>query len=223
MTTVARRLPLTVAALLMLCSSARADPLVVSRGTINIPSRFGSAEFTLEGEGFFLSAGVEQFVGELTCFPCGVGRLITIGGPLSGFQGGEPGTFNNVSYPALYFAGVMTVTSPPFPGSMLLQSLIVSEPFDFTAHISGFLTPNPDFSNEVPIFVENFVGRGTVTAQFHVQPVEPSIPLFIFANATFDFNAASPVPEPATIVLVGTGAAALLRRNWRRRYRHLRL
>jgi hypothetical protein len=38
-----------------------------------------------------------------------------------------------------------------------------------------------------------------------------------FALDNFTFNEASPVPEPASVVLLGTGAAALARRRYRRR------
>jgi PEP-CTERM motif-containing protein len=38
------------------------------------------------------------------------------------------------------------------------------------------------------------------------------------ADLWYDFDDAEPIPEPATIVLVGAGAAAMAARRWRSRF-----
>jgi hypothetical protein len=210
-----------VVALLMLSSSARADPFTVTGGTIRIPTAFGSATFALEGDGFSLSGHLPQFVGSLSCFPCSSATPITIHGPMSDITfGGLPGTFNNISYPALFFTGLLTVASPPFPGSMLLESPTVMVPFDFTGLLVGFHTAAEAFGPGVPIFTANLTGAGTVTANFSAVPVDPGgTPIFDLASATFDFNAVlpEPTPEPATLALFAMGGAGAVFLRRRRR------
>lgn len=221
MTRFGRRLPLVVVALLALSSPAAADPFVVTGGQIWIPATFGPAHFDLEGDGFSLVGSVEQFVGSLTCAPCSANDSIRIAGPLSDISfGGRPGTFNGVDYPAIFFTGVMTLSSPPFAGSMLLDSPTVMLPFEFTGLLSGFHSAAEAIGPGVPIFsIADFTGAGIVSATFSTIPVAPGqTPLFDFSNATFGFTAAlpEPTPEPATIALVAMGAGAALLRRRRR-------
>ena len=57
------------------------------------------------------------------------------------------------------------------------------------------------------------VGSGTVTIELIPNP-NPSLPLWEFSQATYDF---SPVPEPTSLLLLGTGVLALAaKRQWRR-------
>lgn len=209
---VARRLPLALAVLLALCPRAHADSFTVAGGTITIPSALGSATFTLTGDGFSFSGGVPQGVGS-SCFPCSSASNVTLQGPLTDIHfGGNPGMFNGVSYPALFLEGPMSVTSPSFPGSMLLDSTTVMLPFTFSGLLSGYQSGADAINGRNPIFsLANFTGSGTVTAQFNADPVSPGqTPIFDLRSAVYQFSASStsPTPEPATLLLFGIGAAA---------------
>jgi len=220
MSVVARRLFAALAVVLALCPRAHADPLTVTSGTITIGGVFDAAAFTLTGDDFLLSGSVEQFIGSLSCFPCSAGSNITLHGPLSDTTfGGEPGKFNGVNYPALFFTGLMTVDSPSFPGAMLLDSTTVTLPFSFTAVLSGHPSGTDAFNGTNPIFsLANFTGSGTVTAHFAAAAGGPGqAPIFNLADATYRFGASStaPTPEPATLLLFGVGAVSVVVRRRR--------
>ncbi|MGH9371793.1 MAG: PEP-CTERM sorting domain-containing protein [Vicinamibacterales bacterium] len=66
------------------------------------------------------------------------------------------------------------------------------------------------------IFDRMLTGQGSVsvTASFLSNP-NPGPALFSVDGVRYDFSPADPVPEPATLLLFGTGLAAAVR--WRRR------
>jgi hypothetical protein len=215
MTAIARCFASVVFVLLVLCRAAHADPFTVTGGSITIPdARFSGAGFTLTGDDFSLSGGVEQFLGD-SCSPCGPARpSVTIGGPLGGitFGGGNPGRFAGVDYPHLFFGGSLHVQTASFPGSMLLTSTTFTLPFEFTARLSAFPTSEDAFNGPNQLFVGDFVGGGTATLHFFTEPLNPATgPLFDFQAATFVFSPSStaPTPEPATVALFVIGAATV--------------
>lgn len=210
MNVVVARLPVALALVLALCPGARADQFTVTSGTVTIPSALGTGAFTLVGvaDGFSLTGHVEQGVGQLSCFPCSSSSTVTLQGPLSDTTfGGLNGTFNGVDYAALFFTGLMTVTSPSFAGSMLLDSTTIVLPFNFLALLSGYQSATDAFNGINPVFSgANFGGTGTVTAFFTPIPVAPGqTPLFNLHDATFHFGSSlpAPTPEPATLFLFG--------------------
>jgi hypothetical protein len=138
--------------------------------------------------------------------------------------GFAPGMFNGVSYPSIVLTGDMHVTSPSFPGSMLLASTTVTLPFDFSATMFGYPSGADAINGTYPIFsLSTFSGTGTVTAQFGAVPVSPGqTPIFDLQSATYQFSASStsPTPEPATLLLFGIGAAATAAVRQRRQKRN---
>jgi hypothetical protein len=220
MTTVVRSLAVAIVSVFMCASVARADAFAVTAGSIMIPSVFGPATFALQGDGFSLMGSVEQGVGSLTCFPCPASAPVTIQGPLSDTTfGGSSGTFNGVSYPALFFAGLMNVSSPSFPGSDLIASPAVRVPFTFTGRLFGYATASDAFTGLNQLFMADLTGGGSVAARFTSVPVVPGQgPLFQFGGAEFAFEQAAATPEPATLALFGIGGAAVfLKRRSRQR------
>jgi hypothetical protein len=84
-------------------------------------------------------------------------------------------------------------------------------PFVFNGHVTGF--GHDDVEGRVPLFDLTLVGQGTLTLSFD----EFFNGRYLTVEERFTFNAASaPVPEPATLLLFGTGAAVVGRRVWRR-------
>jgi hypothetical protein len=220
MTAIARCFAGVLLVLLVLCRAAHADPFTVTGGSITILDvRFSGAGFTLTGDDFSLSGGIEQFLrGGDNCLPCGPARpSITIGGPLGGitFGGGNPGRFAGVDYPHLFFTGSLFVHTSSFPLSMLLTSTTLTLPFDFTGRLNGYPTYDDAFNGPNQLFGADFVGRGTATLDFFTEPHPELGPLFDLRDATFVFSpsSAAPTPEPATVGLLGLGLIGLLGRG----------
>jgi hypothetical protein len=75
-------------------------------------------------------------------------------------------------------------------------------------------------SGGVPLFVGDFTGSGIATAHFRAPIADPGGALFFADHIDYDFTSTtSPTPEPASLLLFGTGAAGLFAR--RRLHRNL--
>jgi hypothetical protein len=75
-----------------------------------------------------------------------------------------------------------------------------------TLTITERITATPLFSNMV-------TGSGMATWQFITDPFGARIP----SGVTYEFDNVAPVPEPATMILIGTGLAGLAARYRKRR------
>jgi hypothetical protein len=67
------------------------------------------------------------------------------------------------------------------------------------------------------LFEQPLKGQGIVTASFTANPTTPGEPAdFNFQRMRFDFTGTEAVPEPGTLLLLGTGLAATVRLRKRR-------
>jgi hypothetical protein len=136
-----------------------------------------------------------------------------------GSIGSGTATVAGTSYDRIYFDGELRfrsadVTAPPSTPN----GFTVSQPFTF----SGYLIGVPDRGSSPEVFRPALTGHGTVTASFlPLVAVEGYPPIFDFQTIRYEFASDAvpdPVPEPATLLLFGSGlGAALFRKGVRRR------
>jgi len=194
-------------------SPTSADPITVTGGYIQIGTE--ATDFTISTTG-------PGFVGERE-----TGALAPI--MLSGFPGATlnlSSTFvNDLTDASLllpdrqdfaarvafsFRAGDITV---PSVDAALVSGALVSSPFTFTGAIFGYSSLDAMVNGDTPVFTYDLIGSGTARSRFFVQTTnvgEPLVhdPLAAF-SVVYDFT---PVPEPGTWALMGSGLALMLRR-----------
>lgn len=204
-------------------STASAESIAIQSGSMIVDARFletGSFDDrpTLEirgTHGFVLSAIPEILSsnGPWQCRPCDVNNRVQV----SNLQGGTdlPGTveFEGTQYRLLNNAEVGldfvadTLVFPPVQSRTQVAQL--SEPFEvggalLLPDVGGLPTP------AIPLF-----GRGRVTIVLTAN--SGGAPVWEFNRASYVFGPTEPVPEPATIFLVGGAMVGAVCRWTRRR------
>jgi hypothetical protein len=107
--------------------------------------------------------------------------------------------------------GRFTTPIVPIEGS---SSHTVTLPFVFEGIVNGYLVDPFTAGFTDPVFTVSLGGSGLATGLFHYTGIGE--PLFgRDSELLYQFDDAAPVPEPATLLLFGSGAAAvsLLRRR----------
>ncbi len=210
-------------------TEAFADPVTVTSGHVDAQMTHGT--FTLRGDGFALSGspqtGYESGMWE--CAPCRASdRLnLSLSSTADGFfEEGLPGEFEHVQYDQTWLAGHLEFTAGDMTSAILdAGQTSTSLPFTFSGEIANYdsfrslseaLNGTPGI---LPLFIGTFTGSGIATAHFKGPVADPAGALFFADRITYDFAPAapSPTPEPASLLLLGTGAAGLLARRRVRR------
>ena len=200
---------------------ARADTITLTGGSVQLELNLRAARIAVSGDGFVLRTSAEDLLVDLgSVIPVPAGSSINLGAVV------YPSLFSGEKNPELNVAfgtieGTLTTPDLVLTGD---RSQIVTAPFTFTGFITGFAPgdypctgcPGPD---DQPVLNAALVGQGTMRAAFGWSPPGDGVrPPGVYSPAylpgtdyhvEYDFGP-SAVPEPSSVVLLGTGVLALV-------------
>lgn len=199
-----------------------ADPLPITSGRFLLDIE--GDQFTFNGAGFTLTTlapdgltnlypdglgiySTKQF--QAKCFFCAEGQLIDWSFQTTGGEqllGRGDARLDGVNATHVDFLGSMRFNAVPMPLSSdgLLEFDFLA-PFSFAAMIRGV-------RGGEELFAREFIGSGRLAVHYETS-MTPGVFVSDDDTELFEFSAA-PIPEPGTLLLIGSGlAAATLRRR----------
>jgi PEP-CTERM motif len=215
-------LALLVIALFAGAYEAHADPLTITSGFLSRSPAQVSPTYNFVAQDFNVSGQGNGTGGHsLNCGTCEVGSIANINVMYVGMAlGSGPATINGIFYSTLFYSGTIQFSSSGIIGPPLdpTSSIItITSPFTMTGNFIAYLE-NPAISGpQTPIFSTLVNGQGIAMIQL-VGSGMPGNPRSVY-SVTYNFQA-DPIPEPATLLLLGSGLAGIAARVRKRRQAH---
>jgi len=217
----------TVAAVLFSMASVvtvRADPIRITSGQFVLPDDdasffefFGTDGFVLKGLFIPTPISPHRTCIEAACTPGTIVEMSAVAG--GDLVGGSLGLATGAIVHGTEFLGSpfgLRSDSLQLTGTFRFDAPVVqltaagfaTAPFDFNGQVTAFA--RNDVALIAPLFAVDLFGHGTVALSGFPEPLDVS--------ATYTFAADTPsTPEPATVILLGTGLAGVAARASRRK------
>jgi hypothetical protein len=206
--------------LLAVAPAVKADPIVVTSGSLTVPGFLRAPQYSFSGQNFSVNGAGSEFGSAPGCFPCASGGSINLS---SLFVGGSLGTgsltVNGTTFNNLFFGGLFQFTAGTVLIPAATTNISLTSPFTFSGNLAAcpLELGGPDCTPSKQIFSAALVGQGLATLQLRFLGLTAGgASLYQFENITYTFDSAE-IPEPATITLLAAGLAGLAARRFRKK------
>lgn len=215
-------LTLLVILLLGCAYEAHADTLTITGGFLTRPPEQVAPTYNFVAQDFNVSGqGNGSGSHSLSCGTCAVGSTANINVTYTGMAlGSGPATINGVSYSTLFYSGTIQFSSSGIIGPPLdpTSSIItITSPFTMSGNLIGYLADPAISGPQIPIFSTLVNGQGIAMIQL-IGSGMPGNPRSVY-SVTYNFQG-DPIPEPATLLLLGSGLAGVAAKVKNRRKAH---
>jgi hypothetical protein len=173
-------------------STAHADPVFITSGSLTVTGFFSGPAYSISGNNFSASG-----IGDPGAVSLQTGFAITSPGDVVNVNAFFAGASLGINH-----SGTFTFTGPPITIPFSLTNLTLTSPFVFTGTLG---TCPQSCVIGPPTSVFTLVGGGTATFELIAGVTPSGVRIFTFRTITYNFE----VPEPTSILLLGSGLAIL--------------